>query len=78
MQVPVWVRDTAERAAWTFVAAFIAAAGFSAGSHIEDIHWVAALNIALVATVFSTLKSAVVSHIPVGQPGTASAISLTP
>lgn len=76
MQIPVWVKDTAERAGWTFAAAFVSAAGYSAGVHVEDIHWVAALDVALGATIFSTLKSTLVAHIPVGQPGTASSIKL--
>lgn len=76
MQVPVWVKDTAERAGWTFAAAFVGAAGYQAGAHVEDIHWVAALDIAAVATVFSTLKSSIVAHLPVGEPRTASSIKL--
>lgn len=78
MTVPVWVKDTLERAGWTFVASFIGAAGYQAGAHVEDIHWVAALDIAAVATLFSSLKSGLVAHLPVGEPGTASAVKLDP
>jgi hypothetical protein len=77
MQVPVWVKDTAERAGWTFVASFIGAAGYQVGAHFEDINWVASLDVAAVATVFSTLKSTIVAHTPLGDPGTASSVKLT-
>lgn len=74
--IPVWVRDTAERAWWTFAATFLAAAGYQAGAHIEDINWVAALDVSAVATLFSTVKSSVVAHLPIGTDGTASSINL--
>ena len=76
MKLPTWVKDTAERAWWTFLATFLGAAGYQSGVTFETVNWLAAVEIAAVATIFSTIKSTVVSHIPLGEPGTASAVKL--
>lgn len=71
-------KDTGERAFWTFIGAFLVAAGYTSGMRLEDIDWVASADIALAATIFSSLKSVVVGKLPVGTPGTASAVQLDP
>lgn len=75
-KIPPIVQDVLERAGWTFVATFVAAAEYTAGMHVEDIKWLASADVALGAAIFSTLKSIVVTKLPIGTPGTASAVKL--
>jgi Putative lactococcus lactis phage r1t holin len=77
--VPVWVKDTAERAARTFAQSFLAVAGYTGiGSHFDSVQWVDSANVAAVATIFSLLMSFVATAAPIGQPGTASTVDLEP
>lgn len=78
-QLPSWVRDTLERAWWTFLAAFIAATGYQVGMSPEElahVNWAGSAAIAAGATVFSMAKSALIAHTNLGDPGTASAVKL--
>ena len=76
MKLPTWVRDTAERAWWTFLGTFLVVSGWQTGTALEHVDWVTSLELSLATTVFSTIKSAVVAHTSLGDPGTASAVKL--
>lgn len=74
--LPKWVRDTAERAWWTFLGTFIVVSGYQSGTSLSHVDWVTSLDLSLATTLFSTAKSAVVAHLKVGDPGTAGSVKL--
>lgn len=76
MKLPTWVRDTAERAWWTFLGTFLVVSGWQTGTTLQHVDWLTSLELSLATTVFSTIKSAVVAHTSLGEPGTASAVKL--
>lgn len=78
MKIPSVLKDIGERAFWTFLGAFLGAAAYTGGMRLEDIEWVASADIALAATIFTIAKSSLVSALPLGTPGTASAVKLEP
>lgn len=79
MHIPVWLKDTLERAARTFVQSFLAVAGYTGvGSGFADIKWLDSLQIAAVATVFSLLMAFAASASNIGTEGTASLVKLEP
>ena len=77
--VPLVAKDVCERATKTFAQAFLAAAPvFSASEQFQHAHWRDAISIAMTATVFSLLTSWASHRLPVGEPGTASAVKHQP
>lgn len=78
LKLPSWLRDTLERAWWTFLGTFVVVSGWQSGITFQHVDWVTSLDLSLMTTLFSTLKSAVISHTKLGEPGTASAVTLEP
>jgi hypothetical protein len=77
--VPLVVKDVCERATKTFAQAFLAAAPvISASDQFQHAQLHGAISIALTATVFSLLTSWASHRLPVGEPGTASAVKHQP
>lgn len=77
-QLPSWLRDTLERAWWTFLGTFVVVSGYQTGTSLQLSHvdWLLTLDLSLGTTVFSTAKSAIVAHTKLGTEGTASAVKL--
>lgn len=79
MALPVWARDTLDRAWRTWVQTFLGAAGYTGiETRFDQVAWLAAAQIATIATIFAFLMALLATTAPVGQPGTAAFVSLEP